>query len=99
MNPFQNLCIDESLMLWKGRLAFRQYIPFKRHRFGVKLFLLCDCETKFVLDFIVYTGSDTEIDVTPDIGISGSIVMTLMEKYLGKGHILYVDNWYSSPKL
>lgn len=25
--------------------------------------------------------------------------MTLMEKYLGKGHILYVDNWYSSPKL
>lgn len=29
INPFQNLCIDESLMLWKGRLAFRQYIPLK----------------------------------------------------------------------
>lgn len=27
--PYQNLCIDESLMLWKGRLAFKQYIPKK----------------------------------------------------------------------
>jgi hypothetical protein len=25
--------------------------------------------------------------------------MTLMEKYLDKGDILYSDNWYSSPKL
>ncbi len=25
--------------------------------------------------------------------------MTMMEKYLDKGHVIYVDNWYSSPKL
>ena len=33
--PGKNLCIDESL----------QYIPKKHNRFGIKLFLLCDCET------------------------------------------------------
>ena len=42
----KNLCIDESLMLWKGRLAFKQYIPSKRHRFGIKSFELVDCENQ-----------------------------------------------------
>jgi hypothetical protein len=31
--PYQDLCIDESLMLYKGRFSFKQYIPSKRNRF------------------------------------------------------------------
>lgn len=99
VTPYQNLCIDESLMLWKGRLAFKQYIPKKRHRFGVKFFIIVDCKTGVILDFIIYVGSGTEIDNYEELGISGSIVMTLMKPYLGRGHNLYVDNWYTSPKL
>ena len=99
MYPYKNLVIDERLMLWRGKLLFKQYIPSKRHRFGVKLFVLCDCKTKFILDFIVYTGSTIETKDFPSLGISGSIVMTLMEKYLHVGHVLYLDNWYSSPTL
>ncbi|KAJ8356719.1 hypothetical protein SKAU_G00195130 [Synaphobranchus kaupii] len=38
--PYKDLCVDESLMLWKGRLGFRQYIPSKHHRFGIKFFVL-----------------------------------------------------------
>ena len=33
--PNQDIAIDESLMLWKGRLAMKQYIPLKRARFGL----------------------------------------------------------------
>ena len=84
---------------FKSRLKFKQYISSKRNRFGVKLFLMCDCSTGFVLDFIVSTGSTTELVGTSELNIPGSIVMALMKKYLDKGHILYVDNWYSSPKL
>lgn len=29
---FQNICTDESLMLFKGRLFFKQYIPSKLRR-------------------------------------------------------------------
>ncbi|KAG8238671.1 hypothetical protein J437_LFUL018385 [Ladona fulva] len=98
--PFQNLCIDESLMLFKGRLFFKQYIPSKRNRFGVILFVICDCETGYILDFIVYTGSDSDIaDQNCDLGESGDIVSTLINSYLEKGYILYVDNWYTSPAL
>lgn len=101
LNPFQNLVIDESLMLWKGRLSFRQYIPNKRKRFGIKLFVLCDCKTGMILDFIVYTGKGTNISIdnNEDTGLSSKVIRSLMQPYLGKNHILYMDNWYSSPEL
>jgi hypothetical protein len=34
--PDQNIAIDQSLTLWKGRLSFQQYIPLKSSKFGVK---------------------------------------------------------------
>lgn len=98
INPGRNLCVDESLLLWKGRLKFKQYLPLKRNRFGIKLFELVDCETGFLLDFIVYTGSNTDYDKF-DLGVSGNIVAHFMKPYHHKGHILYIDNWYSSPQL
>ncbi len=94
--PYKDLCVDESLMKWKGRLAFRQYIPTKRSRFGVKFFILCDVLTGYVQDMVIYTGSTTDICHYEGLGISGSVVMTLLAPYLGKGRVLYVDNWYSS---
>ena len=97
--PFQDLCIDESLMLWRGRLSFRQYIPSKRHRFGVKLFVFCDVESDYMNDFIIYTGGDTEIEHDDALGISGSVVKTFLSDYVNQGRVLYCDNWYSSPKL
>ena len=97
--PTKNLRVDESLMLWKGRLSFKQYIPSKRNRFGIKLFEIVDCQTRVVLDFIIYTGSKTNNETFPGIGITGSIVMELMKPYLHKGHNLFVDNFYTSPDL
>lgn len=99
MIPWENLCVGESLMPCKGRLSFKQYIPTKRHRFGVKLLTLFDCDTKFVLNFIVYTVAETEIDNHPEVGLSGSVVLSLMENYLDKNHTLFVDNWFASSLL
>lgn len=99
--PYQNICIDESILLFKGRLFFKQYVPSKRHRFGIKFFVMCDCKTGYILDFIIYTGSTTEIidSGIANVGKTGNIVLTLINPYLNKGHTLYVDNWYSSPAL
>lgn len=99
--PFQNLVIDESLILFKGRLSFKQYIKTKRHRFGIKLYVLCDCDTGIVLDFLVYTGKGNSISKNNVVGLgtSGNVVVDLMEPYLDKGHSLFTDNFYSSPTL
>ena len=37
--PGQSLAVDESLLLFKGRLSFKIFIRTKRSRFGVKLFI------------------------------------------------------------
>ncbi|KAJ8934842.1 hypothetical protein NQ318_016178 [Aromia moschata] len=97
--PFENLVIDESMILFKGRLSFKQYIKTKRHRFGIKLYVLCDCETGFVLDFLVYIGKNTDITLIDNLGSSGSVVVKLLEPYLNKGHTFYSDNYYTSPSL
>ena len=94
----KNFCIGESLLLWKGRLKFKQYLPLERNRFGIKIFELVDCETGFILGLIVYTGSDTDLE-TYSLGVSGDVVAPMMKKYFYKGHVVYVDNWYSSPIL
>ncbi|XP_020297900.1 piggyBac transposable element-derived protein 4-like [Pseudomyrmex gracilis] len=48
----EKLCIDGSLVLWKRKLKFKQFLPLNRHRFGMKIFELADYETGFLLDFI-----------------------------------------------
>lgn len=30
--PDIQMCVDESMILWQGRLSFRQYNPRKRHK-------------------------------------------------------------------
>ena len=56
--PGKNLCSDESLLLWKRRLFFKQYIPKRRNGFRIKPFLLCDCESRYILRFFIYTGNE-----------------------------------------
>ena len=53
--PGRNVAVDESLMLWKGALIFRQYLPLKRARFGVKTFYLCE-DSGYTFRFHIYTG-------------------------------------------
>ncbi|KAI4473965.1 hypothetical protein M0804_015083, partial [Polistes exclamans] len=41
VKPGKELTTDESMIPWRGRLQFWQYIPNKRHKYGVKLYKLC----------------------------------------------------------
>ncbi|KAG5320835.1 PGBD4 protein, partial [Pseudoatta argentina] len=49
-------------MLWKKRLL-KQDIPLKRHRFGIKLFEFVDSNTHFLIDFITYTGKESNYEI------------------------------------
>ncbi|XP_066457722.1 piggyBac transposable element-derived protein 4-like [Eleutherodactylus coqui] len=100
--PEKNLSIDESLMSFKGRLRFRQYIPTKRARYGVKLYKLCESETGYTTTFRIYEGRDSKINpprCPPNLSISGKIVWELIQPFLHKGYHLYTDNFYTSVPL
>jgi hypothetical protein len=54
----QKICIDESMILYQGRaISFRQYMPAKPIKHGIKVFVLCCAMTGFLLSFEVYTGA------------------------------------------
>ena len=42
ITPEKNLFIDESVMLWCGRLIFPQYIKHKRHKYEMKIYKFMD---------------------------------------------------------
>ena len=93
--PNRELSIDESMVLWRGRLVFRQYIKNKRHKYGIKLYQLTE-SSGLVLKTLVYCGS---LDSTGGKGHSENVVLHLMEGKLDKGHALYMDNFYNSQYL
>jgi len=51
--PEKEVSIDESVVLCHGRLIFRQYFPGKHHKYGVKLYLLCET-SGYVWNMLVY---------------------------------------------
>ena len=94
--PEKDICIDESMVLWRGRLVFRQYIKNKKHKYGVKLYELCE-SGGLVQKIQVYSGKD---DAPPGkLGHAAGVVLSLMEDYLDKGYTLYTYNYYNSVPL
>jgi len=53
--PEEDLCIDDSIILFVGRLFFRQYIKNKHHRYGLKVFKL-GIKDVHTIGFRVYVG-------------------------------------------
>lgn len=90
--PSRELTLDEEMILWRGRLVFRQYIKGKRHKFGIKIYSLNEPEG-LQLRFHVYTGAT---DPCSGKGHTQKIVMMLMNDFLDKGHSLFMDNFYNS---
>nr|CAH7715063.1 unnamed protein product [Callosobruchus chinensis] len=98
--PERDVSIDESLIGWKGRLSWRQYIPSKRKRFGMKLFALCESSSGYMFNFIIYTGSDTNyIEKYAEEPATIKIVLSLMDPLLGMGYRIFLDNFYTSIDL
>ncbi|XP_022837201.1 piggyBac transposable element-derived protein 4-like [Spodoptera litura] len=92
--PGEDLCIDESMIPFRGRIIFRQYNKQKRHKYGIKLFKLCTLPG-YTYKLSIYAGKQNdEVNTTPM-----KVVMALCDDLLNKGHTLYTDNWYTSVGL
>ncbi|XP_069184253.1 piggyBac transposable element-derived protein 4-like [Procambarus clarkii] len=88
--PNQALSLDEGTMSWRGRLSFKVYNPNKPDKYGVKLYMLAEVGTGYIIDFEVYSGvGKTTVET----------VMGLMRPLLNKGYHLYMDNYYNSVHL
>ncbi|CAB3229538.1 unnamed protein product [Arctia plantaginis] len=95
LNPGKYVVIDETMIPWRGRLGFRQYIKNKSHRYGVKLYKLCTPEG-YTYQIEIYTG---KTDQKKEVDHSQKVVLRLMNNLIEQGRIVIVDNFYTSVTL
>ena len=96
----KELSVDESMLKFKGRLFFKQYMPSKPStKWGIKIWSLCDSHTGFLLKFDVYTGKQDNDLQSMEHGLSYKVVTSLLNEFKDKGHVVHMDSFFSSLPL
>ena len=97
--PDKDLCIDEGSMGWRGNIAYRMYNPSKPNKYHIKMYKLCEANTGYLLDLIIYTGQTPGQNMLPNLTYTESLVSNLVSPYENKGYSLFTDRFYTSPNL
>ena len=97
-SALENISIDEELLLYKGKLAFKQYIPSKKARFGINLWRLWISLEFFCLSWW-NTINENQHQLERKIGKPDVVVTSLVNDLLGLSYKLFVGNWYTSETL
>jgi hypothetical protein len=53
--PEEQITIDEAICPFRGRIFFRVYVKGKPHKYGIKIFELCEAKSGYVYNLEVYT--------------------------------------------
>ena len=102
--PGRNVAVDESTVGYKGRIIFKTYNPQKPTKWGMRVYVLSDCETGYISCFEPYFGQPTT-DALPRPGepFTTRIMMHLVDQLAtqteGSGYHIYTDRFYTSPTL
>lgn len=94
--PTQNLAIDETMISYRGRTKFIFYIPSKPTKYGIKMHSVVETDSGYCLKMLLDPGNNHAHNPT---GKVINIVRNLTEDLRHRGHIIYLDSWYTSPIL
>ena len=95
--PLEQLTIDEGICGFRGRVRFRVFIKGKPEKYGIKIYELCEAESGYACAFEVYTGKDLLAE--ENLNSALNVVDRLSTKYQNKGYTIYMDRYFSSPKV
>lgn len=84
------LALDESMVKFDGRSAFKVYMPQKPIKFGFKIYSVVPSECPIVLNMMIHDGQKRTLT---------EIVSQVMHPFRNKGHIVYMDRFYTMPKV
>lgn len=94
--PSAYITIDEQLVGFRGRCPFRMYLPNKPNKYGIKIVMLCDVATKYVINANPYLGKSTKTDGAP---LADYFVENLTQPVWGSNRNITMDNWFTSVSL
>uniref|UniRef100_A0A087X5I5 Zgc:162611 n=1 Tax=Poecilia formosa TaxID=48698 RepID=A0A087X5I5_POEFO len=96
-HPRRELSVDERMVGTKAKTGITQYLKDKPTKWGVKIFVLAESASGYTIAFNIYTGKTQTQSVH---GLAYDVVKDLVQtSFLGTGYHIYMDNFYSSPKL
>ena len=95
--PSRNVCVDETLIPYKGNVSFRVCMPNKPAKEGILMYSFADSDTAYMLKFEVFTGKSKKQEESTFA--TKAVVLRMIEGYLDKGHILFLDNYYTTIDL
>ncbi|UJR12827.1 hypothetical protein I4U23_005296 [Adineta vaga] len=90
-----NICIDESMIKFKGKSSLKQYLPLKPIKRGYKVWCLADSLTGYLYNFDIYTGKQE----TRQGALGESVVLQLINNLNLVNHQLFFDNFFTSIPL
>ena len=83
------------MISWRGRLLFKQYIPGKAHKYGIKMYKLA-ATNGYTWNYLIYTG---EQDPLAGVEHAERVVMNLLDGLSGCYRTVVIDNFYTSIPL
>ncbi|KAJ8914718.1 hypothetical protein NQ315_017428 [Exocentrus adspersus] len=94
----KNVTINEMLLGFRGRCGFRQYIPSKPNKYGIKIFCLSDSKLFYTPHMEIYCGQQPEGPFRQS-NSSVDTVMRLSEHIFQSGRNITADNWFTSLEI
>ena len=94
----KNLTVDEHLLPFRGKCPFRMYILNKPAKYCIKIVMVNDVVSKYMLKGIPYLRKES---TTPRHGLQLSHQFTkdLTQPYCNTNRNITTDNWFTSVPL
>ena len=85
---------------FKGRLKFKQRMPLKQVKVGIKMFVVSEAQTGYCHKFQIYLGKKGEDNGNKvDLGKTGLVCVRLLRGLQHRGFKVYFDHFYTSVPL
>ena len=94
--PEEQMTINKAICPFRGCIFYCVYIKRKPHKYWIKIFELCEAKSCYIYNLEVYTGAHP---TNSEHNTAFSVVDRLCDKIKWNGHCVYMDRWFSCPKI
>lgn len=95
-NLSRDVSVDEAMVRYTGRLSFKQYMPAKPIKRGMKIWMACNANSGYLSRFEVYLrrqGNQTEH------GLGHNVVTKLTDNLHNSHRRIFFDNYFTGVPL
>ncbi|XP_054746656.1 piggyBac transposable element-derived protein 3-like [Anastrepha obliqua] len=99
-SPSEFVTVDEMLVPFRGRCAFRVYMPKKPKKYSIKVMCLTDAKTSYLVNAYIYTGKNSDgeglSEKEQEMPVAVQSLTRLCKVIEGRKRNVTADNWFTS---